>query len=240
MCVCTSMPLSRDAAATSRHSDSLHDKMNRGASEIRMRPAPAPWKRSASASAESIALRDVSIRRVGTRSPWSISALPITARMPDCSSTLAVTSVMCTVPMSLIDVTPPASSSHTASRADAAIEASVCAASSGQMLSRSQRSRSACSASPRNSVWHRWRWPWTNPGSTKPPRASMVSSARAPGSAARAAGTVAPTAAMVPSRTSRSPRAIAPVASMHTRVPEVMRVVVMARTGECSTRVIAP
>ena len=100
----------------------------------------------------------------GTPSPASMSAGPNTARMPVAASVSPTTSVWRTVPMSLTQVTPPAISSQTPSRTEAAIDASVCAFSSGQMLSRSQRSRSLCSASPRKSVWHRCRWPCTNPG----------------------------------------------------------------------------
>ena len=152
-----------------------------------------------------------------------MSALPKIARMPLCSSTAAIASVWRTVPMSLMQVTPPAISSSSPSRAAAAIETSVCAASSGQTLSRSQRSRSLCSARPRKRVWQRCRCPWTRPGRTKAPEASTDSSARPPGSAASAAGTPSPSATMTPSRTSRSPRATVPDASMQTSVPEWKR-----------------
>ena len=152
-----------------------------------------------------------------------MSAGPNTARRPVAASVSPSTSVWCTVPMSFTHVTPPASSSLAPRRTDAASEASVCAASSGQMDSRSQRNRSLCSASPRNSVWHRCRCACTNPGSTSVPRASNVWSERPALSFWSAAGTALPMAAIRPSITSRSPGTTVRAASMHTKVPPWIR-----------------
>src|SRR5213080_1770701 len=71
--------------------------------------------------------------------------------------------------MSRIAVVPPSSSSAAPSMADQYTVSGVCTASSGQMRRVSQCSSRRSSASPRNSVWHRWMWAWMRPGATRQP-----------------------------------------------------------------------
>ena len=63
-------------------------------------------------------------------------------------------------------VVPLDSSSVVASVAAIFSVAGVCAASIGHTRVRSQSISRRSSAYPRKSVWHRWMWVCTNPGST--------------------------------------------------------------------------
>ncbi len=130
-----------------------------------------------SARLSSSAARPFSRSRAGASGVVSsIRHLPSVARMPVAAVASITASVSCTVSIVRIDVVPLRSSSRHARRAAARSEAGVCAASIGQMRVRSQSIRRRSSAYPRKSVWQRWMWVWTKPGSRKWPVASIATS----------------------------------------------------------------
>ena len=196
-CVCTSSPRSAASTATASRSRREHETANLGANATRMRPSWVSCQRSNSVRASPIDVLVFSFSRAGASAASSIMHLPIVARRPERAISSKTTSVSCTVSIVRIDVVPPRSSSQAARRADARSEASVCAASSGQTRVRSQSIRLRSSASPRNRVWHRWTCVCTKPGSSRSPAASITRSCAPSGTW--------PSAAILPSRTERSP-----------------------------------
>ena len=187
--------------------------MNRGAYAYPILPSPAPRQARASRSLSARLARVVSRSPLGTPSPASIIALPLTARTPLRTQASITASCARTVPMSRIDVVPAHIISVSPSSALARREASSCAASSGQMRVRSHSSRGMSSAMPRKRAWQRCTCACTNPGITAHPRASMMREG-----ASRVPST-APTATIPAPSTSRSPLRTRSLASHVTTVP---------------------
>ena len=132
-------PLRAARASTTRRSGAR----TRRAAAVRAGHASGAW----SARLSSIERATCSSsRRDGRVASASIMHLPTTARRPIGSSASKTASVSCTVSIVSTVVVPPSSSSAAASRADAASDAGVCAASIGQMRRFSQSSSARSSA----------------------------------------------------------------------------------------------